>query len=248
VTGRYISNYYSINSTGGTITGYSISPAVGNGLNFNTTTGLLSGFYNLPGTTEYTITAFNQIGNSSSPFTLTFTMSATCFKEDTKILTKQGYRPIENLKKGDLIKTIKHGYVPIDMIGHREMYNPICEERIKDKLYVCTNKEYSEIFEDLIITGCHSILVDNYTTQEQLDKSTEVNGGIFETDGKWRLPACVDERARPYEKEGTFTIYHFALEHEDYLMNYGIYANGLIVETCSKRNLKEFSNMTFLNL
>ena len=167
-----------------------------------------------------------------------------CFLKDSKILTKQGYRPIQDLRKGDLIKTIKHGYLPIDMIGYREIYNPICEERIKDKLYVCTYKEYSEIFEDLVITGCHSILVENYTTQEQLDKSTEVNGGIFETDGKWRLPACVDERARPYEKEGTHTIYHLALENEDYFMNYGIYANGLVVETCSKRYLKELSNMT----
>jgi len=167
-----------------------------------------------------------------------------CFLKDSKILTKQGYRPIQDLRKGDLIKTIKHGYLPIDMIGYREIYNPICEERIKDKLYVCSNKEYSEIFEDLVITGCHSILVENYTTQEQLDKSTEVNGGIFETDGKWRLPACVDERAKPYEKEGAHTIYHIALENEDYFMNYGIYANGLIVETCSKRYLKELSNMT----
>jgi hypothetical protein len=133
------------------------------------------------------------------------------------------------------------------MIGYREIYNPICEERIKDKLYVCSNKEYSEIFEDLVITGCHSILVDNYTTQEQLDKSTEVNGGIYETDGKWRLPACVDERAKPYEKEGAHTIYHIALENEDYFMNYGIYANGLIVETCSKRYLKELSNMTLIH-
>lgn len=171
-----------------------------------------------------------------------------CFLKDSKILTKQGYRPIQDLRNGDLIKTIKHGYLPIDMIGYREIFNPICKERIKDKLYVCSNKEYSEIFEDLVITGCHSILVENYTTQEQLDKSTEVNGGIFETDGKWRLPACVDERAKPYEKEGTHTIYHLALENEDYFMNYGIYANGLVVETCSKRYLKELSNMTILNL
>ena len=29
-------------------------------------------------------------------------------------------------------------------------------------------------------------------------------------------------------------------------MNYGIYANGLLVETCSKRYLKELSNMNFI--
>ena len=171
-----------------------------------------------------------------------------CFLEDSKILTKQGYRPIQDLRKGDLIKTIKHGYVPIDMIGYREIFNPICEERIKDKLYVCSNKEYPEIFEDLVITGCHAILVDDYKDQQQDEKSVEVLGGLYLTDYKYRLPACVDERAKPYEKEGVHTIYHLALENDDYFMNYGIYANGLVVETCSKRYLKELSNMTLLNL
>ena len=36
------------------------------------------------------------------------------------------------------------------------------------------------------------------------------------------------------------------IEHENYYMNYGIYANGLIVETCSKRYLKEYSGMMLL--
>jgi len=36
------------------------------------------------------------------------------------------------------------------------------------------------------------------------------------------------------------------LEHQDNLMNYGIFANGLLVETCSERNLKELSGMELL--
>jgi hypothetical protein len=136
--------------------------------------------------------------------------------------------------------TLKNGYKPIDMIGYREIENVISNERIKDKLYVCTNKEYPEIMEDLIITGCHSILVDKFKEGER-EKTAEILGDIFVTDGKYRLPTCVDKRASPYEKEGKFTIYHIALENDDYYMNYGIYANGLIVETCSKRFLKEYS-------
>jgi hypothetical protein len=41
-------------------------------------------------------------------------------------------------------------------------------------------------------------------------------------------------------------IYHIALENEDYYMNYGIYANGLLVETCSKRYLSELSDMVMI--
>jgi BspA type Leucine rich repeat region (6 copies)/Hint domain len=168
-----------------------------------------------------------------------------CFKKDSKILSINGYVPIQNLRKGDLVKTISHGFLPIDMIGYREITNTICEERIKDKLYVCSENEYSEVFEDLIITGCHSILVDNFE-EGQREKTIEINGDTYVTDDKYRLPACVDSRTKPYEKEGTFTVYHIALENDDYYMNYGIYANGLLVESTSKRYLKELSNMTLI--
>ena len=168
-----------------------------------------------------------------------------CFKEGSKILTDKGYIPIQNLRKGYLIKTLRDGYKPLDMIGYREIENVICKERIKNKLYVCKQSEYQEIFEDLIITGCHAILVDDFK-EEQREKTEEVLGNIFVTDNKYRLPACVDSKAKPYEKEGKFTIYHIALENNDYYMNYGIYANGLLVESTSKRYLKELSNMKLI--
>jgi hypothetical protein len=170
----------------------------------------------------------------------------TCFKEDTKILTDKGYIPIQDLRKGDLVKTLMHGYKAIDMIGKREIFHPALQERIKDQLYKCSQSEYTEIFEPLIITGCHSILVDSFTDEEQKQKVIEVTGEIYVTDNKYRLPACADPRASIYETPGTYTIYHLALENDNYYMNYGIYANGLLVETCSKRYLKELSNMTLI--
>lgn len=169
-----------------------------------------------------------------------------CFKSDTKILTDKGYIPIQELRNGDLVKTLLYGYKPIVMIGKRDIYHPAIIERIKDQLYQCY---HPEVFEPLIITGCHSILVENSIAAvdaEQIEKVKEINGGIYLTDGKLRLPACVDPRASVYEIPGNYTIYHLALEHEDYFMNYGIYANGLLVETCSKRYLKELSNMDLI--
>jgi hypothetical protein len=69
---------------------------------------------------------------------------------------------------------------------------------------------------------------------------------LYITDDKVRLFSYLDPNAIPYEKEGFFTIYHIALENENYYGNYGIYANGLLVESCSIRYLKELSNMTFI--
>jgi hypothetical protein len=71
----------------------------------------------------------------------------------------------------------------------------------------------------------------------------ELLGDIYVTEKKYRLPACVDERASVYEVPGDYTIYHIALENDNYYWNYGIYANGLLVESCSKRYLKELSGM-----
>ena len=170
----------------------------------------------------------------------------TCFKEDAQILTDNGYKLVQNLRKGDLVKTLMNDFKPIDVIGKSQIYHPASKERIKDQLYVCSQSEYPEIFEPLVITGCHSILVDDFISDEQRENVIKVNGDTYVTDKKYRLPSCADPRAIVYEEPGNYTIYHLALENDDYYMNYGIYANGLLVESCSKRYLKELSNMTLI--
>jgi hypothetical protein len=161
-----------------------------------------------------------------------------CFKEGSKILTDKGYVEVQHLRKGDLVKTMLHSYVPINMIGYREIDHIATEDRIKNQLYKYTQALYPEVFEDLVLTGCHSILVEEFKDQSQIDKTLEINGQLYITDNKYRLPACADDRATVYETPGKYTIYHLALDNEDYYMNYGIYANGILVETCSKRYLK----------
>jgi hypothetical protein len=184
--------------------------------------------------------------NPSTNVISQYSLPLVCFKEDTKILTDKGYVKIQELKKGDLVKTVKHDYKPIFMIGKRDIYHPMCQDRIKDQLYKCSQDKYPEVFEDLVLTGCHSILVDKFVSEEERATTIEVNGNVYGTDNKYRLPACVDERAVVYDKPGNYTIYHLALENENYYKNYGIYANGLLVESCSKRYLKELSNMVII--
>jgi hypothetical protein len=170
-----------------------------------------------------------------------------CFREGTKLLCltpqmKEEYVPIQNIRKGHLVKTSLNGYVPVCMIGKSSIANPGGDERIKNRLYKCTKDNYPELLEDLYITGCHSILV-NELTEIQREKTIESLGNIYITDRKYRLMAYLDDRAKPYDKIGTFTIWHLALENDDYYMNYGIYANGLLVESTSKRYMKELSGM-----
>ena len=179
-----------------------------------------------------------------------------CFKADTKILTSNGYIPVQELRKGDLIKTLRDGYKPIVLLGKQDIKHDahanahannknITSAENKNRLYRCSRQNYPDLFEELVITGAHSILVDDLT-DSQRENTIKVLSKIYITDNKYRLPACVDERATIYEKSGNYTIYHLALEHDNYYMNYGIYANGLVVETCSQRSLNEYSGMTLL--
>lgn len=211
--------------------------------------GSTQGDYNLYGNPSSSTgnSVDGELSNVTYAFSLTpFGNNVVCFKEGSMILTNKGYRPIQDLRKGDLIETYKHGMVAINMIGKRQIHHVCSEERIKDQLYVCRSDQYPELTEELVITGCHSILVDRFVDQEQRSAVVETLGQIYLTDAKARLPACVDKRAAVYEKKGNYTIYHIALDHHDYYMNYGVYANGLLVETCSKRYLKELSNMELI--
>jgi len=209
---------------------------------------------NFPATGDTAIVFSNAspLGNISPYFTNIeyVIIPVICFKEDSKILclvdNKEIYLPIQDIRKGVLVKTSGSGYVPVNMIGNSKIYNPGNKSRSKERLYKCTPSNYPELTEDLFITGCHSILV-SHLTDEQKEMNNELLGRIMVTENKYRLMACIDDRAEPYDCEGLYNIWHLALDHDDERMNYGIYANGgLLVETTSKRMLLNYSGMDIL--
>ena len=198
--------------------------------------------------THYSIVlrAINAAGVGSNSAALN--MYYMCFLEGTKILCfnpetkEEEYRAIETLRKGSLVKTVADGYKAIDMIGTSKIYNPGNSVRSKNRLYKCPKENYPDLTEDLFSTGCHSILVKDITAEERTELM-DFQGKIYVTDKHYRLIAAVDKRAEPHASEGVFNIWHMALENENYYFNYGIYANGLLVETTSLRMMKELSGM-----
>ena len=183
----------------------------------------------------------------SSPDTYYLYPGVPCFKEGTKILCQingvETYQPIETLTVGTLVKTSRDGYKKVELIGSGSLHNPGTEERIADRMYKCSPANYPELTEDLYITGNHCILVESLT-DKQRQQLVKQMGKLYSTDDKYRLIACVDQRAEPLASEGVFPIWHLALEHEDIRMNYGIYVNGgLLVETCSINTLRNRSNL-----
>jgi hypothetical protein len=183
-------------------------------------------------------------GDTATYYVYVFRLEPNCFLEGTKILclidNEEKYIPIETMRNGTLVKTLASGYKQVEMIGHSTIYNPGNNLRFKDRLFKCSKNAYPELTEDLILTGCHSILV-GYLTEEQRKLSIELTRDIYVTEDRYRLIACLDDRAQPYEEEGVHKIWHVALENPNIYENYGIFANGLLVESMSIRMMINFS-------
>jgi hypothetical protein len=183
-------------------------------------------------------------------FTQTPISNPLCFKVDTKILclkdSKEVYVPIQELQKGDLVKTLEKGYLKVTIVSTSLFASPRGDERIRHKLYKCTKENYSDITEDLFITGSHSILVNTVTEKEQALIKKHF-GKLHVTGRKYRLMAFIDERAIPCTEGDVFTIYHFALENDETCYNYGIYANGLLVECCNTAELMKTRQMNVID-
>jgi hypothetical protein len=163
-----------------------------------------------------------------------------CFLGGSTILTDTGYKPIESLKAGDLVQTLRSGFVKIHGVGQRLMHHHAKPQKIKDQLYILSKTDYPDLTEDLVLTGSHCLLVDKLTDKQQLDIKQLLFGRLYVTENKYRLPACLDERALVYPESGEYTVYHIALENESETSNYGVYANGgLLVESCCLKHFRE---------
>ncbi len=233
-----------LSTTAGTTSTYSIVQKSGGDsssygtITINGSTGVIS---TTSGTAPgvYTLLVRNTGSYDFTTFTLTVT-AAICFLKGTTILCKDNkYRRIEHLKSGDMIKTYLHGDVAIDIICHTDIHH----SREKDKqeqLFVYKKDSLSFLTQDLVLTGGHSVLVDQLT-EKQEQSTVEMIRRICITDNKYRLLSCLDDRAIPYEKEESDeTIYHICLHHPNPNMNYGIWANGMLTETCQKTTITKY--------
>lgn len=174
-------------------------------------------------------------------FNIISILDPSCFNEGTKILClnknlEEEYIPIENLRKGDLVKSYQHGYRKIDLIGKNPMINN--PEKFNECMYKMEKTEENGLIEDLIVTGRHSILVDD------LAEYKEENDKIFRTthmiDDKYLLLSAVSKQFIKLENTNLYTYYHFILENDgDNDKRYGVWANCILTETPSKN---QFTN------
>jgi len=174
--------------------------------------------------------------------TVEYSSASSCFNEDTKILClnrdgQEEYIPIQNLRKGDLVKSYLHGYRKIDLIGKGRMINNI--DVWNDSMYILEKTDDNGLIEDLIVTGGHALLVDQLSDQDlQNYRLNNVfdNGQPIMIDDKFLLLAGLSSLFKQLTEQKKFTYYHLILEsnHDD--ERFGVYANGILTETPSKKH------------
>jgi hypothetical protein len=170
-------------------------------------------------------------------FNIAPTIDPTCFNKGTKILClnknlEEEYIPIENLVKGDLVKSYKHGYRKIDLICKNTLVNN--PSKFNECMYKMEKTEENDLLEDLIVTGGHAILVDELG--DYSDENNKFFGETPKIDGKYLLLSCVSKDFKKLEDTKLYTYYHLTLENnDDDEERFGIWANGILTETPSKK-------------
>ena len=221
----------------------------GNGCNVTnfpgTSTPDLSGTqdYRMFSPTSDTANPVGEITYSGGPvFTPTFTFvlldsDPSCFNHGTKILClnqnfNEEYIPIQDLQKEDhLIKTYLHGYRKIDRLGKGVVVNH--PNLWHGCMYKMKKTEENGLIEDLIVTGGHSILVDKVSDEEHQYQVNKI--GIQKIDDKQLLLASASPNFVKMEDVDLYAYYQLTPENNgNNNERFGIWANGVLVETPSK--------------
>jgi hypothetical protein len=143
---------------------------------------------------------------------------------------------VEDLKVGMNVKSYLHGIRKIKILCMGSFKNDPLE--IRSCMYKM--KETG-----LMITGGHAILVDKLTPSEE--KETIEKWDLKYIDDKVLLMCAYSDKFNQQLDDQEYTYYHFCLENDgDELVRYGVYADGVLVETPSEKYIKTFRKVVYL--
>ena len=160
--------------------------------------------------------------------------SPLCYGENTRILCliddEEKYVNIGDITVGTLVKTYKCGYKPVKYINSFD-HTTFNKSDPRDSLY-------SMIDSDLVVTGGHSILVDELTQEENANNlKFGFSSNILD---KKLLLACFSDKFKLLDdNKSIHKLYHLVLENEDVNGQYGIYVNdGILTESCDESHFQ----------
>ena len=174
------------------------------------------------------------------------TILPCCFSEGTRILgltaqLKEEYRLVQNLLIGDFIKSYLHGYRKVSKILKGSFVNNPTEHGVANCMYRMSKTEDNGLIEDLTLTRNHGVLVEKLTEDEE--KKVDKNN-LPVIDGLLSIITSDSDKFEKVKDTNVYNYYHFSLDGDgDNDRRFGVYANGLLVETPSNNMMDGAMNI-----
>lgn len=190
------------------------------------------------GINKFTLYGYNTgIENFQNIMEGNILVTPICYLKNTKILCyvdgEEKYIKIQDIKKNTLIKTYKDGYKQISHLAWCKFKNSSDMDIKKTyKLFKLSKQNNSELFEDLYVSGQHSILVDDI---KKHTKPGFRQKKITKIKDKYLINACNCKHFEEIDDDEEYELFHIVIDNEQY----GIWANGILSESLS---LKTFNS------
>lgn len=141
---------------------------------------------------------------------------------------------IDSVCAGDIVAVGNNRGLPVRYVFSQTIINVPGQGKKKDKLYVLYKSDYNELIDDLVLTGGHPILVDDYQSAQEKEQHKIIWRDATERKigDKIRLLTFLKEKARLYENYGEFIVYNVVLDTPN--ENEMIWLNGLLTESLSE--------------
>jgi hypothetical protein len=185
--------------------------------------------------------------------TYQFQTDTFCFSEGTKILCytqlenslicilKEEYRLVQHLKIGDLVKSYLHGYRRVSKVISGSFVNNPNDQGVSNCMYKMIKTDENGLIEDLTLTRNHGVLVEKLT--ENKEKKVDKNN-LPIIDGLLSIITADCDKFEKVMDTNTYKYYHFSLEtNGDNDRRFGVWANGLLVETPSNNMMDNALNI-----
>jgi hypothetical protein len=183
--------------------------------------------------------SFAMYETPDNPYIDAIRVNPICYVRGSQILCRDTVRDIyikiENIKPGMLVKTYPTGYKRVMVIQKNFIQNTV--DRVENKIYRLSRSKNKNLFQDLYVTGLHSILVPSLT-QDQEKKTISSWGNTIKICNLYRLMAHLSPEFEDVKDEEIYEIYHLVLENNNEQANDGIWANGILSESLSMETYK----------
>lgn len=156
------------------------------------------------------------------------------FLEGTKItcqtpIGEEVQANVETLRKGDMVKTLKDGFVPVVLSSIVTLRPP---NYANGGLYILPQSSDPNLTADLCMARKQCTLTETISAEMQLNAMLYL-GEYSMTDDMNKIPAGIDPRFSCVQNTENTRIWVFSLQNYEDDVKYGIYANGILVESMS---------------